>query len=321
MESFRRYSNHLYSRAYEMSILTDTKLVEQAMKETGLSENQVLFLVSRSALVRYLSENFPDRFWLKGGALLYHVYDSSRVSFKDTDLADISEHMVAVPELMQIFTVEGDGFYINGQNGSWTTDAEIMSGRLPFSISGFKSIREKDRMKISVSVRYSEVLDVQPKMIYDSKGLLYGIQKWEVNGLSLEEMAAEKVLGWCLKTNLYKHYADLAIIKRDHGQTLDSEKFQELLIKKVEIEKNSEESKPLYQALRVESTKDLSRLIRNDKKIKTARQAWNQAITLDVLFKKEERNRVDSFMAFENVDKIIQDFWEPLIKGSKEISL
>jgi hypothetical protein len=56
---------------------------------------------------------------------------------------------------------------------------------------------------MSVSIREAEVLDRREKMLYDSFDLLQGENIFYVNGLSLEELAAEKTLGWTTKEGNY----------------------------------------------------------------------------------------------------------------------
>ena len=71
----------------EVSFTTSARVANYA-REAGLQSRQVMMLVARCALVKHLAEQYGDRFILKGGALLYHVYGTPRVSFLDTDYAE-----------------------------------------------------------------------------------------------------------------------------------------------------------------------------------------------------------------------------------------
>jgi|ERR1035437_1454759 predicted nucleotidyltransferase component of viral defense system len=282
-----------------MNKISDNNLIQNEMEKTGLPESRVLFLVARSALVRYLATEFADRFWLKGGALLYHVYDSPRVSFVDTDFADISKHKVNELELENIFTIEGDGFLIAADHGQWTTEGEIIKAKVPFYLNNFRTTRGKDsKIKISVSVRQAEILDKGEKLIYNAKGLLYGANTFLVNGLTLEELAAEKTLAWCLKVDLFKHYSDLALIARDFSVGFDIEKYKKMLISKFEAEKEMPETKGLYRSLRLNSPDDLFDCFSLSTKIASARKSWDFALDQQLWFTKAEKLRETSLTDF-----------------------
>src|ERR1017187_1049469 len=92
--------------------LTTTELVNTYRARTGLPARQVLLLLARCALVRHLTDTYGDRFILKGGALLYHVYHAQRVSFVDTDFADIKTHVADPGEIEAAMTIRSpDGDY------------------------------------------------------------------------------------------------------------------------------------------------------------------------------------------------------------------
>jgi hypothetical protein len=65
--------------------------------------------------------------------------------------------------------------------------------------------------------------------------MLADASSFQVLGLSLEELAAEKVLGWASK-DLPKHYIDLAYIARNHASTMSLDRSGELIVEKFERE-------------------------------------------------------------------------------------
>jgi hypothetical protein len=50
----------------------DQDFIESLITEKGLSRQIICLTIARCAIVKHLSETYPDRFWLKGGTLLYN---------------------------------------------------------------------------------------------------------------------------------------------------------------------------------------------------------------------------------------------------------
>ena len=170
-----------------------------------------MLIVGKSALVRHLatSDRYKDKFVLKGGTLLYHVYKSPRASFKDADYAYTGDDRddLTVPTLEEILTIDVDGFRLYGDEGRWTTPNEMFEGLVPFSIEAPEVEHDRDRMKITVSVRAAEQLDLSDDPLYYEDRLLADEQIFRVNGLTRDELAAEKILAWAVR-KLAKHYVD-----------------------------------------------------------------------------------------------------------------
>ena len=143
-------------------------------------------------------------------------------------------------ELEKALATDGAyGFELHPEDGQWTTENQLFDGRTPFSIDGITlGSRKADReLKISVSVRPGEWLDPGAALMYTDRLLADDHVFW-VNGLSKEELSAEKILGWCSKP-LPKHLVDLACIARDHAQDLDLGKVADLLDRKFQEESRS----------------------------------------------------------------------------------
>jgi hypothetical protein len=87
--------------------------------------------------------------------------------------------------------------------------------------------------------------------------LLAENQTFEVSGLSIEELAAEKILGWVLR-RLPKNYVDLAIIGHRYGTELDQSEVVRCLGLKVEIERSHPELRRPYDYNEVRSLGDLA---------------------------------------------------------------
>lgn len=72
-------------------------------------------------------------------------------------------------------------------------------------------LRGRDReLKITVSVRAGERLDPPRERLFYHDPLLAHDATFEVNGLTRDELSAEKVLAWCSKP-LAKHFVDLDV--------------------------------------------------------------------------------------------------------------
>ena len=91
---------------------TTPERVRSYGRRAGLPPQQVMMLVARCALVKHLAAEHGDRFVLKGGALLYHVYGTPRVSFVDTDYAEIETRGAPDP-----IDVERDIVFVDRANG------------------------------------------------------------------------------------------------------------------------------------------------------------------------------------------------------------
>jgi hypothetical protein len=185
------------------SVTTDV-LLEEAEKQTGLTRAQLLVLVAKSATVRHLAthEKYKDLFVLKGGTLLSNVYRSPRQSIADADYTYLDPDNLTVPDLEEALTADGKyGFYLYPENGRMDFDNDLFDTRIPFSLEGIRLSRRRrdNELKVSVSVRPGEWLDRSgPQLIY-ADPLLAADGSFPINGLTRDELAAEKLLGWCSK--------------------------------------------------------------------------------------------------------------------------
>jgi len=208
--------------------ITTDELIEARMDETGLTREQLLLVVAKSALVRHLATGpDKDRFVLKGGTLLAHAYRSPRQSVRDADYSYIEPTLPTVDDLIEMLRIPGtNGFYLDPAEARWTTGTDIYEAKgMKFSIQDITvASRGRGRgnaLDMSVSVRSGECLDGPVPLIYTDT-MLAGERRFSVMGLSLEELAAEKVLGWASKDQS-RHYIDLAYIARDHRSAIDPE--------------------------------------------------------------------------------------------------
>jgi hypothetical protein len=157
--------------------LTSKQLVDRYARSTGLPPRQVLMLVARCALVRRLAEQHFDRFILKGGALLYHVYGTTRVSFVDTDYAEIETRGAPDPvevERQIVFNDAEQGCRLRTTpEGQWTERGNLVKGNnLTFSLERFREGRDtRSQVNISVSFRRSERLEEpDEELFFDPDG-------------------------------------------------------------------------------------------------------------------------------------------------------
>jgi hypothetical protein len=207
---------------------TTPERVRSYGRRSGLPPRQVMMLVARCALVKHLAAEHGDRFVLKGGALLYHVYGTPRVSFVDTDYAEIETRGAPDPidvERDIVFVDRANGYSLEtSPDGRWDEQGYMVRAHnLTYTLDSFQPERDNHaRVNISVSFRRSERIDPPPRPLYfDPDGLLSDSTPFPVTGLTLNEAAAEKILAWCLKEDLGKHLADLAILARDHHAEID----------------------------------------------------------------------------------------------------
>jgi predicted nucleotidyltransferase component of viral defense system len=196
-------------------LVTTNELIELRIAETGLTKEQLLLVVAKSALVRHIVTGPDrDRFVLKGGTLLAHVYGSPRESVRDADYTYIDPELPTVPELVEMLAIDGEqGFYLDPEAARWTTERDIYEAKqMPFSVERvtFERLGRGRVLDISMTVRSGECIDGPQPLVYTDAMLVAG-PRFGVRRLTLEELAAEKLLGWASK-DLAKHYIDLAYI-------------------------------------------------------------------------------------------------------------
>ncbi len=281
------------------------------MDETGLTKEQLLLVVAKSALVRHLATGADkDRFVLKGGTLLAHVYRSPRQSVRDADYTYINPTLPTIDDLIAMLSISGqEGFYLDPNEAQWKTGADIYEAKgMRFSIKNvdFSRRRGSNQLDISMSVRSGECLD-EPVWVLYHDPMLAGVNKFVVQGLTLEELATEKILGWVSKDQV-RHYIDLAYIARDYWDVLDHEKISWLLKEKFNREKHAGRYR------NIKTVAQLIGLIHAPQRIEQVRRGWEERLGTEVLFLPNEDDRSGSLCDFANVERYISDVWVELLQ-------
>lgn len=295
--------------------VTTDDILDAAEEHTGLARAQLLVLVAKSATVRHLAthEKYKDLFVLKGGTLLANVYRSPRQSIADADYTYLDPENLKVPELEEALAADGAyGFYLYPEEGRWSYENEMFDGKSPFSMEGIRMSRHhRDReLKVTVSVRPGEWLDRDgPQLIYHDP-LLATDNSFLINGLTRDELAAEKVLGWCGKP-LPKHLVDLAYLAREHHEHVDHEKVASLITRKFEQERGARR----YRDAGIRSTADLAAVFAKPDKLRELRVDWDRFSTTELLFLPGELAEDDgvTLMKVENVERQAIEFWQPTL--------
>jgi Nucleotidyl transferase AbiEii toxin, Type IV TA system len=295
--------------------LTTEALLDTAEERMGLTRQQLLILVAKSATVRHLATNpdCKDLFVLKGGTLLSNVYRSPRQSIADADYTYLEPAQLTIPRLDAAFAINGEyGFYLNAD---WSFDRELFEGKHRFSIEGITlSSRPRSReLKVTVSVRAGEWLDRDkdnPPLIYHDS-LLASDATFAVNGLTRNELAAEKLLGWCSKPLLAKHFVDLAYLAREHAEHVDHEKVAGLVREKFSKEKGAER----YRKLGIRTTADVVAGFADPAKLAGMRRDWKRFSETELLLLPHELSQPADTTLSEaaNVERQATEFWEPTL--------
>jgi predicted nucleotidyltransferase component of viral defense system len=301
--------------------ITTDELIEARIDETGLTREQLLLVVAKSALVRHLATGpDKDRFVLKGGTLLAHVYRSPRQSVRDADYTYIEPTLPTVDDLIEMLRVPGtNGFHLDPNEARWTTGKDIYEAKgMKFSIEHIAvATRRRGRghaLDISVSVRSGECLDGAIALSYTDT-MLAGESRFPVMGLSLAELGAEKVLGWASKDQS-RHYIDLAYIARDHRELLDPDSAAALICRKFEREKNSGR----YRNIR--TVGQLADTFSAPARIKLIRDSWKEDLGTQILFLPEEADRAEgSLVNFANVERYVNEVWAPILAEASRRSI
>jgi len=293
--------------------ITTDQLIEARMDETGLTREQLLLVVAKSALVRHLATGpDKDRFVLKGGTLLAHVYRSPRQSVRDADYTYIDPTLPTVDELIDMLRVHGtNGFYLDPAEARWTTGTDIYEAKgMGFSIQHITIARRGrgrgNALDISMSVRGGECLDGPVPLIYTDT-MLAGESRFSVMGLSLEELAAEKVLGWVSKGQS-RHYIDLAYIARDHREALDVDKAATLICEKFAREGRGGRYR------RIRNVGELASTFSAPARVNFIRNSWEEDLGTQILFLPEEEDRSEGSLAdFAKVERYVNEVCVPIL--------
>jgi len=296
---------------------TTEELLDAAEARTGLARNQLLMMVAKSVTVRHLARHskYGPLFVLKGGTLLTHVYQSPRQSIKDADYTYLDPQTLTTPELERALAINGDyGFHLKPEQGVWVTEGDMFDGKTPFSMEGIELGRKaKDReLKITVSVRGGERLDQPTEPLYYYDPLLAEDKLFEVNGLTINELSSEKIIGWCSKP-LPKHYVDLAYVGREHQERVDHDHVAELVERKFRAEKAA------GRHARLDTAGALVESFHDERKLKELSRGWDELVGGELLFLPGElaKDTQETLTVADNVVRIASEFWQPTLDRLK----
>lgn len=239
--------------------VTTEALIRAYADKTGIAEAECLQIVAKSASIRAMARKYGRRFVLKGGTLLYHVYKTRRASYKDADLAEKGGHYEDPDELGRVLTITEGAFKLREDAGRWGWGQDLIEGlEIPVDLGIKVDLPRYKRLKITVSLRQSEQLDPPIAPLLYTDEMLADESTFEVNGLTLNELAAEKIIGWTLRGEP-KHYADLGLIGRDHAGQIDAGKVEDFIRRKVAGERQMAATRGFYAAKRVRGPADLAK--------------------------------------------------------------
>jgi hypothetical protein len=294
--------------------ITTEELLDRGEERTGLLRGQLLLMVGKSAAIRHIATHeHRDKFVLKGGSLLTHVYGSPRQSIADADYYHLDAETITAPDLDEAFTVSEDGFKLDAEFRY--RDPKSFEGAALFEIEQVdlspapqKKWKGGPELKVTISIRSGEWLHRHDEALYYADPLLAGETRFLVQGLSREELGAEKILGWCTK-DLAKHFVDPAYLKRDHDGLLDYEKLASLVARKFTAEKGEYR----YRELGIDSLEKLgSRFLDNQRIADLIHGDWARLSSSDILFLPQEsaRGEEETLTSAVNVERFGRAFWE-----------
>jgi predicted nucleotidyltransferase component of viral defense system len=295
--------------------VTTEDILDAAEERMQLTRAQLLVLVAKSATVRHLATHpeYKDLFVLKGGTLLSNVYRSPRQSIADADYTYLDPENLTVPKLEEALAIEGNyGFYLHPEDGRMTTANDLFETRSPFSMEGIRmSRRARDNeLKVTVSVRPGEWLDRTGQTLIYHDSLLATDQSFAIQGLTRDELAAEKLLGWCSKP-LSKHFVDLAYLAREHHEYIQHEQVAGLIKRKFDKEGNA----PRYRNAGIRRPADLVARFADSAKLKELREDWERFINTELLLLPREQSAPAdvTLLDIANVERQAIEFWQPTL--------
>jgi hypothetical protein len=194
-----------------------------------------------------------------------------------------------------------------------TTANDLFETRSPFSMEGIEmSRRARDNeLKVTVSVRAGEWLDRTGEILIYYDALLASDQSFVVQGLTRNELAAEKLLGWCSKP-LSKHFVDLAYVAREHHEHIDQERVADLIIRKFSIEGEA----PRYRNAGIHRPADLVAQFTDPAKLAELRTDWERFTETELLLLPQERSAAAEVTLLDvaNVERQAVEFWQPTLE-------
>jgi hypothetical protein len=208
---------------------------------------------------------------------------------------------VTAPELEQALLGEAQGIVFEPAF-SYQAAREQFRGTVEFTFDDIV-IRRSRPLKVSVSVRPGEWLDPPGSPLDYHDALLSHENRFKVQGLSLNELAAEKILGWCSK-DLPKHLVDLAYIAREHPAGIDHELIARLVTQKFAHEGN----RGRYRALGVTRVDQLPERFTDRRRLE---EVMHRQGLDDLFFSLAEQQRPadQTLTSTANIERLALDFW------------
>jgi hypothetical protein len=173
---------------------------------------------------------FDPKHSVLGGGMAMRTYGSQRVTVYDADLATTT--LTSRDHLQDLLAYEDSDIEITPAPLVPTADSGKVWKSDPVRFEPYAltlPLTDDDKtFKVDIAT-YGLLDEGQERELSDP----YGLDLWEggaapsVLVMSLEEIAAEKTLGWCAH-RLYKHYADLAFIGRQLTDQIDPRKLRDL---------------------------------------------------------------------------------------------
>lgn len=299
--------------------LTSDEILSNAAMTLGMTKENATRVAARCIIVRELARAHRTEFVLKGGALLFHVYGSPRSSVLDTDFATPKGSDVNVPEAADALTIAIDGFSMDAKSGRWSGDKDMLTGTdLPFSLSGVNVKELEKQLNVSFSVRSAEVIDGVATRPFNASLFLAEDNVFDVSCLSLEELAAEKVLATIFKGDLLlKHPFDVAVLGRDHFDLgFKKERFLEVLAEKMRNERAGV-LRGNYDAFGIKKVADVPGAFLPDEVREDIRSQWDAAWNTSIILTIEEQSRQDHLSEVDRVFAVIDDTFVPLLEQLK----
>lgn len=290
--------------------VTTEDLLDEAEARTGLARGQLVLMAAKSATIRHIATDHAHRgrFVLKGGSLLTHVYKSPRQSIADADYAHLDRETLTTVDLEQAFTGERDGLTLDAQF-QWVERG--FDGTATYELAGIEVRgRAPHSLKVSISIRPGEWLDRRPEVEYHDP-LLAQDNRFPVQGLSREELAAEKVLGWASK-DLPKHIVDLAYLEREWGAgDLEYDRIGDLVRRKFTGERHYGR----YRARGIGRVADLAGAFCDPDRLRLHLHGdYARLVGDELLFLPPEQERPgdQTLTAAANVERLGLAFWDKL---------
>jgi hypothetical protein len=297
--------------------ITTEELLDEGEARTGLLRGQLLLMVAKSATIRHIAQDpkHAEKFVLKGGSLLTHVYGSPRQSIADADYYHVDPDKTSATSLERAFSFD-DGRFVLDAEFVWAApkgfdgSAFFEIDHIDFSSVPVKKRQTRPQLKVTISIRTGEWLDRHDRDLYYYDPLLADDSRFKVLGLSLEELGAEKVLGWSTK-DLAKHFIDLSYLEREYGHGLDYEKLASLTARKLIAEKREGR----YVALGIDGVDKLGARFCDDERIEDLVAGdWARLVANDILFLPQEtaRSADETLTSAANVERLGRAFWARL---------